>query len=273
MIRGVPDRDPADRVVVLAVRGQAGAVHDRRRRPAPTRRRRASGRPERPGPSSATRAWAIRAAPSAACGCWSRPVRCAEVAAAVVAQRRLQFGRVTPAGDEVRVGVLRRRGPGRTGSRSARRPAAPRGLTLPIMPDPLPRTSSAAWSRSSGPADALRRVREQVAAALAGGVQLGHRLVEVDANAADQPCGPHELAQRLPQRGLARACAAAGGGQHDLCRVGALGQPGPLGGRADFSELLVAEVEADRARALDLLAGPAPWPVRSLLAERPACCP
>ena len=28
MIRGVPDRDPADRVVVLAVGGEAGAVHD-----------------------------------------------------------------------------------------------------------------------------------------------------------------------------------------------------------------------------------------------------
>ena len=28
VVRGVPDRDPADRVVVLAVRGEAGAVHD-----------------------------------------------------------------------------------------------------------------------------------------------------------------------------------------------------------------------------------------------------
>ena len=58
----------------------------------------------------------------------------------------------------------------------------------------------------------------------------------------------------------AGAGAAAGGDQHGLCRVRALGQPSPLSGRADLSELLVAEVEPHRARALHLLAGPAPWP-------------
>ena len=43
---------------------------------------------------------------------------------------------------------------------------------------------------------------EKVTAALAGGVQFGHRLIEVDANVPNQPSGPDELPERLPQRGL-----------------------------------------------------------------------
>ena len=53
VIRGVPDRDPPDRLVVLPVRRQPGAVHDVPGQTVPTPRRTASGPPARPGPRNA----------------------------------------------------------------------------------------------------------------------------------------------------------------------------------------------------------------------------
>lgn len=124
----------------------------------------------------------------------------------------------------------------------------------------LPGVVHAVLVEEPGPANALRRVREQVAAALAGSVELGDGLVEVDADAADQPGRPDEFPQCSPHRGLARAGATTGGGQDDLCRVGALGQASLRSGRAHLSEFLLAEIESHRTLALHLLAGSAPWP-------------
>ena len=138
-------------------------------------------------------------------GVWllEQSVQVPEVAAAVGAQRWFQFGGMPPAGDDVRIGVLR----------LAARPeqvvdqpgdALAVRLTFPIMPDPLPQFLGG-LVEEPGPADALRGVREEVAAVLAGGVQLGDGLVEVDADPADQPGSADQFGQRIPQRSLAGA--------------------------------------------------------------------
>ncbi|MGH3275955.1 MAG: hypothetical protein ACRDNZ_16725 [Streptosporangiaceae bacterium] len=53
-----------------------------------------------------------------------------------------------------------------------------------------------------GAADAFGGVGQQVAAALAGGVELRDCLVEVDADAADEACGADELAKSFSEWGV-----------------------------------------------------------------------
>jgi hypothetical protein len=42
------------------------------------------------------------------------------------------------------------------------------------------------------------RCRGQILAALAGGIQPGDRLIQVDSDPAHQPGGAHQLNQRIP---------------------------------------------------------------------------
>ena len=105
VVRGVPDRDPADRLVVLAVRREPGAVHDVpgqvpplgvRQQPVPRR-----------GPDHAMPHGPVQSL-------WAeggvrldeQPGEPPEVPPPAGTDRWLQFGRVPPPGDQVRVAVL-----------------------------------------------------------------------------------------------------------------------------------------------------------------------
>ncbi len=105
VIRPVPDRDPADRLVVLLVGRQAGAVHDVAGQPSPLgvgqhpvpRRGPDHAMPD--GLSEPARAQrGVRLI--------EKPVQPTEVPMPVGPQRRLQLSRVPPSGDQVRIGVL-----------------------------------------------------------------------------------------------------------------------------------------------------------------------
>ena len=176
-------------------------------------------------------------------------VQPAELAAAVIAQRWFQLGRVPPPGDDVRVGVLRV-------------PSRPEQVVdqsfhaLPVRTD-LPdhrrirfRTSSAAWSSRS----ALRRLSaaygRRSPERCPVEFQPRHRLVQVDANPADQAGGPHEFSESLTKRGFRRNTSTTRSGKRRLGRIRSLGQPGQLGGSAHLAELLVAEIEPHRAGPL-----------------------
>ena len=125
----------------------------------------------------------------------------AEVAVAVVAERGFEFGGVAPAGDEVRVGVLLVAARAEEVVDQAGRRGCRAGRPCRSLADPLPHFLGG-LVEELGAADAFGRVGEQVAAALAGGVQLRHRLVEVDADAADQAGGADELAEGFAERGI-----------------------------------------------------------------------
>ena len=105
VVIAVPDRHPADGIVFLAERGQAGTVHHIAGdlRPLIVRQRLVLRRgphramPHRPGePPRAHRG--VRLV--------QQPEQTPEIPPAVLAQRRLQLGRVPPARDDMRVGVL-----------------------------------------------------------------------------------------------------------------------------------------------------------------------
>ena len=100
----MPDRHPADRLIVLTVWGKPGPVHN------------VAGdlRPLAVGEDAVLRGGADRAMPHrvfvaapAQCGVWllEQPGQVAEVAAPVLAERGFQLGRVAPAGHEVRISV------------------------------------------------------------------------------------------------------------------------------------------------------------------------
>ena len=125
----------------------------------------------------------------------------AEVAVAVVAERGFEFGGMAPASDEVRVGVLLVAARAEEVVDQAGDAAATRADLADHWRIRF-RTSSAAWSRSWARRMLFGRVGEQVAAALAGGVELGDCLVEVDADAADEACGADELAEGFAKRGV-----------------------------------------------------------------------
>ena len=104
MIRSVPDRHPADRLIVLAIWGKPGPVQD------------VAGdlRPLLIGEHPVPRGGADRAVPhrplepaQAQHGVWllEQPGQAAEIAAPVPTERGLQFGWVAPASHEVRVSV------------------------------------------------------------------------------------------------------------------------------------------------------------------------
>jgi hypothetical protein len=105
VIIGMADRDPADRLVVLAAGREPGAVHDVARQPSPLiigqhpvlRRRADRAMPHRLAqtPRSQRR---VRLA--------EQPVQPAKIPAPIGAQRRLQPGRVPPARHDVRIEVL-----------------------------------------------------------------------------------------------------------------------------------------------------------------------
>ena len=105
MVIAVPDSHPADGIVFLAERGQAGTAHHIASdlRPLVVRQRLVLRRgphramPHRPGePPRAHRG--VRLV--------QQPEQTPEIPPAILAQRRLQLGRVPPARDNVRVGVL-----------------------------------------------------------------------------------------------------------------------------------------------------------------------
>jgi hypothetical protein len=98
-----------------------------------------------------------------------------------------------------------------------------------------------------GASDALGRVREQVTGTLAGGVQPGHGLIQVDADPAHQPGGADELTQGLAVGRVGREALAAGHGEGRLGHERTFGEPGPLGGGLYLTELSFAEIEPDRA--------------------------
>ena len=129
---------------------------------------------------------------------------------AVRAQRRLQLGRVPPPGDQVRIGVLL---------------APPRpeevveqsrdGSPAEHLPDHRRRrrTFSAAASRRSARRMLSAAYGRRSAERWPGGVQLRHRLVQVDADPPDQPGRTDQLGQRLAERGVRRVHQPARGGQ------------------------------------------------------------
>ena len=105
VVGGVADGDPADRVVVLAVGGEAGAVHDVAGDLGPFVVRQhpvAGGGADRAVPDR----FGDAAVAERFLGLLEQAGEVAEVAVAVVAERGFEFGGVAPAGDEVRVGVL-----------------------------------------------------------------------------------------------------------------------------------------------------------------------
>jgi hypothetical protein len=89
-------------------------------------------------------------------------------------------------------------------------------------------------------------------------VQLGHRLVEVDADPAHQPGGANELTQRPPLRAVIREASATGNRERRPRRERAPGQPGLVGSGPDLTELRLGQIEPDGAGPLYRLAGPAP---------------
>ena len=105
VIRGVPDRDPPDRLVVLAVRREPGAVHDVPgqvpplgvgQHPVPRR-----------GPDHAMPHRTVEPArPEGGVRLGEQSGDPPEVPAAIRAKRWLELSRVAPSGDEVRVPVL-----------------------------------------------------------------------------------------------------------------------------------------------------------------------
>ena len=116
VIGGVPDGDPADRVVFLSARRQAGAVQDLARdaRPFVVAEHPVAGSgpghavPDRPGRGPGA---------GRGEGLLQQAVQFPEVAAAAGAQGWFELGGVPPAGDDVRVGVLLVLARDRTGSR------------------------------------------------------------------------------------------------------------------------------------------------------------
>ena len=103
-IRRMPDRHPADRLIVLAMRGKPGPVHD------------IAGdlRPLAIGEDAILRGRSDRAVPHrpletalAQRGVWllEQPGQAAEVAAPVLAEHGFQLGRVAPASHQVRVNM------------------------------------------------------------------------------------------------------------------------------------------------------------------------
>ena len=146
MVGGVADRDPADRVVVLPVGGQAGAVHDVAGELGPFvvgQHPVAGGGADRAVPDRPVEA----AVAERVLGLLEQAGEVAEVAAAVVAERGFQFGGVAPAGDQVRVGVLLVAARAEQVVEQAGDAAAARADLADHWRICL-RTSSAAWSRS-----------------------------------------------------------------------------------------------------------------------------
>ena len=106
VVIAVPDRDPADRVVLLRRTGDRPV----RCMMSPAICAHSSSDSIRSRGAARTDAMPDRAveAPAAerGVGLVEQPVQAPEVPAAVGAERRLQFGRVAPPGDDVRIGVL-----------------------------------------------------------------------------------------------------------------------------------------------------------------------
>ena len=146
VVGGVPDRDPADRVVVLAVRGEAGAVHDVAGELGPFvvgEHPVAGGGADRAVPDRFGEA----AVAERFLGLLEQAGEVAEVAVAVVAERGFEFGGMAPAGDEVRVGVLLVAARAEEVVDQAGDAAAARADLADHWRIRF-RTSSAAWSRS-----------------------------------------------------------------------------------------------------------------------------
>ena len=146
VVRGVPDRDPADRVVVLAVGGEAGAVHDVAGELGPFvvgQHPVAGGGADRAVPDR----FGDAAVAERFLGLLEQAGEVAEVAVAVVAERGFEFGGVAPAGDEVRVGVLLVAARAEEVVDQAGDAAAARADLADHWRIRF-RTSSAAWSRS-----------------------------------------------------------------------------------------------------------------------------
>jgi hypothetical protein len=146
VIRGVTDRDPADRVVILAVGRQPGPVHDVAGdlRPLVIRERPVTpGGPNRAVPDGTLEP----ARAERRMRLLEQAVQVAEVAAAIVPDRRLQLGGMPPAGDKVWIGVRL------VAARAVQvvdQPGYPRPACADLADHcrSLFRSSSAAWSRS-----------------------------------------------------------------------------------------------------------------------------
>ena len=196
VVPGVPDRDPADRLVVLAVRREPGAVHDV---------------PGQVPPLSVRQPPVLRRGPDHAVP--HRPVQAPwaeggvrlgeqsgdppEVPAPVRAHRWLQFGRVPPPGNEVRIPVLL------TPTRPVQVPDQACGLLTPEhLPDHRSRLRTASAAASS------RSARRTLSAAY-GSKSPGRCPVAFSFATAwfrltpdppHEPSRPDQLGQRLPDR-------------------------------------------------------------------------
>jgi hypothetical protein len=195
----VPDGDPADGLVFLTVGRQPGAVHDLV----------GDGRPLVIGHHPVVGSGAHRAVPYRP---WAAPLaqsglrllqqsrELGEVALSVRPQRRFEAGGMTPAGDDVGIGVFLPP-PGTVQVVDERLDALPaRGADLPDHPvtAPPPRALPEGFAHGvgnlvdvAGAADGPGGVAGQVPGGLPGGVQLRGRLVDVGADAADQPGRAH----------------------------------------------------------------------------------
>jgi hypothetical protein len=145
---------------------------------------------------------------------------------------------------------------------------------------PRPRTASATWQIIRADRAAIRisserlpqllRYRIQVLRAahadpgawdqfawkLPGRVQLCDRLVEVDADAPDQPGSADQLGQRILEQRIWRGGLPSRGGQGGLGRVRGLGQPGSSGRLLQVSEFFLGQGKAYSAPPRVALAGP-----------------
>ena len=225
VIIAVPDCDPADGLVFLTVGRQPGTMHDLVR----------DGRPFVVGQHPVTGSGAHRAvpdrprvAPLAQSGLrlLQQPGQRGEVPPSVRPQRRFKAGGMTPPRDDMGIGMFLPAA-GTEQVIQQRFDVLPaRGADLPDHPVTAATAASLTQGLAYGvgnrvdvvgAADDPGGVAGQVPGGLPGGVQLRDRLVDVCADAADQPGRAHQFDQRPPERlRVVKGAAVRGGGQHRL---------------------------------------------------------